>query len=92
MDYREVKNRLSDIANSFEYTTGLSPFKGVNFMTDSIITRGKFPNGVWFELSAGRGMGDCYIYGVTLRHKDQDLSELQGCFQTFEEVNRRKTC
>lgn len=88
--YTEIKNKLRYIAEKYG-TTGLkSPFKGKNFMTDEVAGSIKLSNGLYVELSFGRGIFSDYIYGVTVATFEKDYTEeLGGCCDTFEEVEEK---
>jgi len=85
--YTSVENTLKLISDECNTTkqSYKHPFKGVNFVTNNIARRGKLSNGVWFELSYGKGFGDYWLYGVTLSGHS-GCKELQGCFTSYDEV------
>ncbi len=87
--YRDIERGLQEVAAKFPTVNipGRSPFRGNNFMTSDIICRRKLKNGIWFELSYGKGFSTPYILGVTLiDSKGKSLEDLQDCCYEFSEV------
>ena len=92
-DYRTIESELRTVADEFSKTiTKNSPFKGTNFMTSDVVTRRKGKNGIYFELSYGRGIVNDWIFGVTFRDfDDADYHDQSGLCHTIGEVRDRLT-
>ena len=89
--YTQVRNYLQNFADQYQFGQKSipTPFKGTNFVTDQVVSRFKMKNGLFVELSFGKGIfNDDYVYGVTIQTFDHDYTtELGGLCHTFEEVD-----
>lgn len=91
LTHGQIRSKLTYIGE--KYGTPVlagTPFKSRNFITNSLGTIIKLPNGLYVELSFGRGIWSDFLYGATTMTFDKDYTlELGGCCHTFEEVEEK---
>lgn len=95
MNYTDSKNGLNRVGDkygkklvlrdSYGYPVGESKFPGINFISNNVIGEWKLKDGLYLELSCGRGMDEDYILGVTFSDGKNIINDIStSCFELFE--------